>query len=137
MQKDKIEYKVLSEFIGLGEDQDLNSDNLAYVTHYFHNSQNGKSKFFSKHAEEHLINQVKKSFLAREGPLNYIFDFTTNSPFPPPGDPKFTFIDLFAGIGGFRIAFQNLGGKCVFSSEKDIPCKKTYFANLVNILLET
>ncbi|OFM20236.1 methylase [Neisseria sp. HMSC070A01] len=43
--------------------------------------------------------------------------------------PKFTFIDLFAGIGGFRIAMQNLGGKCVFSSEWDEKAKQTYEAN--------
>ena len=39
------------------------------------------------------------------------------------------FIDLFAGIGGFRIAFQSLGGKCVFTSEWDNEAKKTYLAN--------
>jgi len=50
-------------------------------------------------------------------------------PFPPPKNPKFTFIDLFAGIGGFRIALQNLGGKCVFSSEWDKSAKETYFNN--------
>lgn len=44
-------------------------------------------------------------------------------------NPKFTFIDLFAGIGGFRIALQNVGGKCVFSSEWDKDAQKTYFAN--------
>ena len=37
----------------------------------------------------------------------------------PNSQEKFTFIDLFAGIGGFRIAMQNLGGKCIFSSEWD------------------
>lgn len=42
---------------------------------------------------------------------------------------KFTFIDLFAGIGGFRLAFQNLGGKCVFSSEWDKFAQITYVAN--------
>lgn len=41
----------------------------------------------------------------------------------------FTFIDLFAGIGGIRIPFQELGGECVFSSEWDKFSKRTYFAN--------
>ncbi len=50
-------------------------------------------------------------------------------PFPPVEKPKFTFIDLFAGIGGFRIALQNLGGKCVFSSEWDHHAQQTYFDN--------
>jgi DNA (cytosine-5)-methyltransferase 1 len=55
-------------------------------------------------------------------------DFS-NIPFPPVEKPKFTFVDLFAGIGGFRIALQNLGGKCVFSSEWDQNAKETYFDN--------
>ena len=50
-------------------------------------------------------------------------------PFPAPEHPKFTFIDLFAGIGGFRIAFQNLGGKCVYSSEFDAKAQESYLAN--------
>lgn len=50
-------------------------------------------------------------------------------PFPPVNTPTFTFIDLFAGIGGFRIAMQELGGKCVFSSEWDPYAKRTYEAN--------
>ncbi|TAG23565.1 MAG: hypothetical protein EAZ32_00575 [Cytophagia bacterium] len=37
---------------------------------------------------------------------------------------------LFAGIGGFRIALQNLGGTCVFTSEIDPAAPKTYHANL-------
>ena len=42
---------------------------------------------------------------------------------------KFKFIDLFAGIGGFRLAMQNVGGKCVFTSEWDKDAKRTYKAN--------
>lgn len=42
---------------------------------------------------------------------------------------KFTFIDLFAGIGGIRQGFEKSGGQCVFSSEKDIHAKFTYYSN--------
>lgn len=41
----------------------------------------------------------------------------------------FTFIDLFAGIGGIRIAFENAGAKCLFSSEWDKNAQKTYYEN--------
>jgi DNA (cytosine-5)-methyltransferase 1 len=50
-------------------------------------------------------------------------------PFPPPTNPTFTFIDLFAGIGGFRLALQSIGGKCLFSSEWDDKAQITYKTN--------
>lgn len=42
---------------------------------------------------------------------------------------SFTFIDLFAGIGGTRLGFESAGGKCVFTSEWDVHSQKTYEAN--------
>lgn len=42
---------------------------------------------------------------------------------------KFRFIDLFAGIGGLRIGFEGIGGRCVFTSEWDRWSQKTYAAN--------
>ena len=47
-------------------------------------------------------------------------------------DTKLRFIDLFAGIGGFRIAFERVGCKCVFSSEIDEHACKMYQANFGN-----
>ena len=44
-------------------------------------------------------------------------------------DPAFTFIDLFAGIGGIRTAFERIGGQCVFTSEWDKFAQQTYKAN--------
>lgn len=49
----------------------------------------------------------------------------------PPGanpEPRFTFIDLFAGIGGLRIGLEAAGGRCLFSSEWDVHAQKTYRA---------
>jgi DNA (cytosine-5)-methyltransferase 1 len=45
------------------------------------------------------------------------------------GVAKFKFVDLFAGIGGMRIAFESSGCECVFSSEWDKYCRQTYFEN--------
>jgi DNA (cytosine-5)-methyltransferase 1 len=41
----------------------------------------------------------------------------------------FTFIDLFAGIGGFRLAFEHIAGQCTFASEWDKFSQQTYQAN--------
>lgn len=50
-------------------------------------------------------------------------------PFPDPPNHRFTFIDLFAGIGGFRLGLQAVGGKCVFSSEWNIAAAEVYATN--------
>ena len=47
--------------------------------------------------------------------------------------PRFNFIDLFAGVGGMRIAFETAGGKCVYTSEWDSNAQKTYEANFGEI----
>lgn len=117
-----------------------NSEQSSY-THYLHNSENGVSKLYKQDAitfvktilkenypEENITNKV-----AEEALQYLIFDFKNSVPFPAPDKPKFKFIDLFAGIGGFRLAFQNLGGKCVFTSEWDKYSKKTYQANFGEI----
>lgn len=109
----------------------------AAFTHYLHNHQNGVSQFYKKEAIQHIKRALEYKFpneditaKAAEEALQYmIFDLKKEVPFPEPKNPKFKFIDLFAGIGGFRIAMQNLGGKCVFTSEWDEQAKKTYEAN--------
>jgi len=54
------------------------------------------------------------------------------SPATTPGGHDFTFIDMFAGIGGIRKGFEAHGGKCVFTSEWDSYSQKTYKANFPN-----
>ena len=65
---------------------------------------------------------VNHSGLQATLPINW------DIPFPEP-IREFTFIDLFAGIGGFRIALQYLGGKCVFSSEFNQHAQRSYELN--------
>jgi DNA (cytosine-5)-methyltransferase 1 len=109
----------------------------AALTHYLHNHKNGISSFYKKEALNYVKRALEYKFpedtitnKVAENALQYlIFDFQKEIPFPAPAKPKFKFIDLFAGIGGFRIAMQNLGGKCIFTSEWDEQAKKTYQAN--------
>ena len=62
--------------------------------------------------------------------FNSIMQFAETIPFEGKSDdPAFSFIDLFAGIGGIRIPFQELGGKCVFTSEWDKFAQKSYRVN--------
>src|SRR5699024_5152014 len=62
-----------------------------------------------------------------------LLDLEFDIPFPPNKESDFTFIDLFAGIGGFRLALDSLKGKCVFSSEIDKYCKQVYESNFGEI----
>lgn len=111
-------------------------DNESAFTHYLHNYKNGVSQFYKKDAIEHVKELLSYKFpeeeinqLVAEEALQYLIFNQANIPFPAPQDPKFKFIDLFAGIGGFRLAFQNLNGKCVFTSEWDKYSKQTYQSN--------
>ncbi len=107
----------------------------AILTHYLHNIDNGVSKHFKNDAESVLKSFVSYNHdilelpIVAEDALQQLLFEVENVPFPTPKDYKFKFIDLFAGIGGFRIALQNLGGKCVFTSEWDKEAQKTYRAN--------
>ena len=119
---------------------------IAVLSHYLHNS-GGK---ISKKRKQEIIFAIRE-FLDRknarqkldlaeltdndlwqaaESPNQFnLFEEFFDIPFPDPQKPRFTFIDLFAGIGGFRIAMQNLGGKCVYSSEFDPKAQESYLAN--------
>lgn len=107
----------------------------AILTHYLHNYENGVKKHFEKEAVKILDkiveykNETENLNLVSDVALQQLLFEVEDVPFPTPKNYKFKFIDLFAGIGGFRLALQNLGGKCVFTSEWDENAKKTYRAN--------
>jgi DNA (cytosine-5)-methyltransferase 1 len=83
--------------------------------------------FIHENKHENLISEQYEPYYTTK---DFRFD---DVPYPPPVTWDFTFIDLFAGIGGFRLAFQKAGGKCVFTSEWDKYAKQTYEANFGEI----
>ena len=119
---------------------------IALLSHFLHNQQKETDlslkeeiilairEFLSRKESRQTLNDDELSdeqiWMAAESPLQYnLFSDFFKVPFPAPKHPRFTFIDLFAGIGGFRIALQNLGGKCVYSSEFDAKAQESYLAN--------
>ena len=118
-------YNDIKKNLNINVDKHLN-DGFASLTHYWQNHKNGVSKYFKPDASAYLQNEILSVV---EEPEQLYIPLKFDVPFPPPAKPKFKFIDLFAGIGGFRIGFQNNGGHCVFSSEWNTYAKKTYEAN--------
>lgn len=118
-------YNEVKRELNINVDKHLNNG-FAYLTHYWQNHKNGVSQYFKPFAKEYLQEEILSVV---EEPEQLYIPFKYDIPFPPTSKPKFKFIDLFAGIGGIRLAYQNLGGKCVFSSEWDNFAKKTYEAN--------
>ena len=116
---------------------------LAVLSHYLHNNgriEGEESKWEVIYAIREFLEQKKESKeeeitdeyvtkVAEAPTAHSLFSDFFNVPFPDPKKPKFTFIDLFAGMGGFRLAMQAQGGKCVFSSEWNKYAQKTYLAN--------
>jgi DNA (cytosine-5)-methyltransferase 1 len=111
------------------------NEKKAVVTHYLHNIDNGVAKHYKKDAIKYIKQYVEYQeeegnlSMVAEDALQYFLFEVNNVPFPTPKNYKFKFIDLFAGVGGFRLAMQNLGGKCVFTSEWDKEAQKTYKVN--------
>lgn len=109
-------------------------EELAIVSHFLHNKRLGINVNFADEASL-LMQELSAELLAKQGMLGELrmaeldmFADFFNVSFLPKQEADFTFIDLFAGIGGFRLAMQEVGGKCIFSSEFNEPAQKTYFA---------
>lgn len=118
------------------------SDQAAIVSHYLQLKNRPEGVLYKKNAEqilnewsswmdEDMTDAVADGDMVSEPPvfqLNLFHDLL-NVPFHDSASPKFTFVDLFAGIGGIRIPFTELGGKCVFSSEWDKAAQISYSYN--------
>ena len=116
----------------------------AAVSHWLHNPENAANAPYAEVAKALLPDDVraactKVSVTDNKHPFaSYVhapfreirdFDFRHFRSLFADAEPRFSFIDLFAGIGGFRLAMQQEGGLCVFASEIDPAARKTYERN--------
>lgn len=120
------------------------SDQLSIVTHYAMLKETKFADPYKLKAEKFIdfwtnsfapsLKKIKMDVVSNPFLLQtYLFKEIFDAPFQGPESCHFTFIDLFAGMGGFRLAMQAQGGKCVFSSEWNPFAQKTYFANFGEI----
>lgn len=101
----------------LNNSEETKPNDLAYITHFLQSSNFYNNRFLTEIESDYHSN------------LQLKIPFEWDIPFPPVASHKFTFIDLFSGIGGFRIGLQKLGGKCVFSSDIDRHAREVYESN--------
>lgn len=124
-----IKYSKLRERLKV-ETININAEGLAYFTHYLQNYKNSVSESYEKRAKEYFFKVNEElNMVADSAELQTMLPIKWDIPFPAPENSDFTFIDLFAGIGGFRIPLQELGGNCVFSSEFNYHAQRAYELN--------
>lgn len=113
-------------------------ENLSYLSHYLQNEDGRHIPESVTTTAEKIIYNIESTLSTTASPIDEtgepyveynLFSEFCHPKFKSKLHPDFFFIDLFAGIGGFRLACQNNGGKCVFSSEWDADAQKTYFHN--------
>ena len=115
------------------------NEEKAILTHYLHNYKVSEKKYFEQEALssfkklQNFYNESSVQIVNDADALQQLLFEVENVPYPTPYKIDFSFIDLFAGIGGFRLALQNVGGKCVFTSEWNNDAKKTYRANFGDV----
>jgi DNA (cytosine-5)-methyltransferase 1 len=125
--KKKFQYSILKNKY-LSETKNSQDDFVACFSHLLQNINTDLEKYYRNKLNKYYSSEFKKittNDIAFQTSMQIFWDI----PYPPPIKYDFTFIDLFAGIGGFRIAMQENGGKCVFSSEWDRYAQITYEAN--------
>ena len=127
-----INYSSLKEKLNI-EPCVEDTDDVAFFTHYLHNYDDNIPKHFQIRANDYYFNHIGNSNFIEEPQLDALLPIKWDIPFPAPENPEFTFIDLFAGIGGFRIPMQGIGGKCVFSSEYNYHAQRAYELNFGDV----
>lgn len=116
------------------------ANNLAMLSHYIHTKGNGDINPYQKKAlslideilslQENVEIDSSNKLIVNEPEFQYnLFSDLFEVPFPTPRNAELKYIDLFAGMGGIRVPFDELGYQCVFSSEWDAKACETYYAN--------
>jgi DNA (cytosine-5)-methyltransferase 1 len=121
------QYTRLRELLRLQETTVLDDD-VAFFTHFLQQALHGSS-IYEERALKFWTRFKNETNSTDNLEFSELFPIDWNVPFPPSSNSQFRFIDLFAGIGGIRMAFQNVGAECVFSSEWDKFARKTYERN--------
>jgi len=98
------------------------SEDLALITHHLSHPVLYKSAFQSRI-------QADTGFLSRAQTVNSLLATHQHALRRRESHAEFKFIDLFAGIGGFRLSGNNIGGECLFTSEIDNAAQISYFHN--------
>ncbi len=106
------------------------SQSKAVVHQWIHAIANDTPLFGIKKVTEtgRILAVLKSENIYKDAP-SFKKKISKDFPFLGEKEKKFTFIDLFAGVGGMRIGFQRAGGTCVFSSEFEKNAQATYFQN--------